>query len=99
MNGDQVLELRKALGLSTAEFRALMGVNAATLTRWEVKGERDVFADPRSARLLEALHQVMQRVGAERLGAEIRGALKDRGGLGAVYVVLGHLFGPVVRTQ
>jgi transcriptional regulator with XRE-family HTH domain len=68
MSGDEIVYLRKALGLKAADLAETLGFNRVTISRWENDHERiDAFADFKLR--MEAIDRILP---------EERGTLRDR---------------------
>lgn len=91
MTAEQVARIRTRMGLNQVQFAELLGVAASTVSRWE----RLARIDPMQARILEVI-VVLEKQDAEtweKTCAELRQALLVRGGLFALYRLLGLVFG------
>lgn len=91
MTAEEVTRIRTRMGLNQVQFAELLGVAASTVSRWE----RLARIDPMQARILEVI-AVLEKQDAEtweQTCAELRQALLVRGGLFALYRLLGLVFG------
>lgn len=92
MTAEEVTRIRTRMGLNQVQFAELLGVAASTVSRWE----RLARIDPMQARILEAI-VVLEKQDAEtweQTCAELRQVLLVRGGLFALYRLLGRFFQP-----
>jgi len=90
MTAAEIARIRARMGLTQTQFAELLGVAASTVSRWE----RLAKVDPMQARILEVIALLEVR-DAETWGqtcAELRQALMVRGGLFALYRLLGCVF-------
>jgi len=90
MTAAEIARIRTRMGLTQTQFAELLGVAASTVSRWE----RLARVDPMQARILEAI-VLLEARGAgtwDQTCAELRQALLVRGGLFALYRLLGCVF-------
>lgn len=90
MTAEEVARIRTRMGLNQVQFAELLGVAASTVSRWE----RLARIDPMQARILEVI-AVLEKQDAktwEQTCAELRQTLLVRGGLFALYRLLGLVF-------
>lgn len=90
MTAAEIARIRGRMGLTQAQFADLLGVAASTVSRWE----RVARIDPMQARILEVIALLETRDAAawDQTCAELRQALLVRGGLYALYRLLGCVF-------
>jgi transcriptional regulator with XRE-family HTH domain len=90
MTAEEVTRIRTRMGLNQVQFAELLGVAASTVSRWE----RLARIDPMQARLLEVIVLLETRDAEtwDQTCAELRQALLVRGGLFALYRLLGLVF-------
>jgi transcriptional regulator with XRE-family HTH domain len=90
MTAEEVTRIRTRMGLNQVQFAELLGVAASTVSRWE----RLARIDPMQARILEVI-VVLEKQDAEtweQTCGELRQTLLVRGGLFALYRLLGRFF-------
>lgn len=102
--GNQIRELREALGMTPEQFAGLLGVHQSSLYRWEAKGEEVVRLDPMQVRLLVVIReQLVQKRPEERVewGKALLAALVIGGGLFALFKLLEVVFAdsPTARAS
>lgn len=94
--GNDIRDLREALGMTPAQFATLLGIHPATLYRWEAKGGEPVRLDPMQLGILTALRDEFGRRTATGSGDEwvaaLLGALLVGGGLFAIFKLLEAVF-------
>lgn len=90
MTAAEIVRIRGRMGFNQAQFAELLGVAASTVSRWEKLAR----IDPMQARILEVIALLETRDAAawEQTCAELRQALLVRGGLFALYRLLGRVF-------
>ncbi len=91
--GEQVETLRKAMGLSVAQFASVLGVHPSSVHRWEAAGQGPATVDGVAAGVLVAMSQRLQgdrkaRQEAGDLGDAIAKALLVGGALVGLALLL-----------
>lgn len=91
ITGDDVADLRQALGLTQTEFGYLCSVTGVAVGKWERRGSAPALISQRSLALFIALQEYA--FGADSPGAMHRGrvlqrAISNEGPLGAMFRVL-----------
>lgn len=86
-----VRALRTALQLTQPQFAMLLGVSAATVSRWEKPGA--AAPEPLQRDLLLVLSQCCAKRDAAKLGDKLAQALALGGALRGLWVLLGVVYG------
>lgn len=92
VTGIDVIELRRALGISVAAFAAVFGVSISTVYRWETRGIGVIPIEPLQAALVVATRALVAKGGGAEIGAELEKALVLRGSLYAFYALLRRVY-------
>lgn len=96
MAGKAIRKLRTDLGMTPADFAALLGVHPSSIYRWENADAEEVHIEPLQFRLLTVLQQeVNKRKTAQaqaELGKAIVGALIVGGALFGLFTLLATIF-------
>lgn len=92
VTGIDVIDLRRALGISVAAFAAVFGVSISTVYRWETRGIGVIPIEPLQASLVAATRALVAKGGGAEMGAELERALILRGSLYAFYALLRRIY-------
>lgn len=98
VTGIDVIELRRALGISVAAFAAVFGVSISTVYRWETRGIGVIPIEPLQAALVAATRALVARGDGAEIGVELEKALVLRGSLYAFYALLRRVYADPVLT-
>jgi transcriptional regulator with XRE-family HTH domain len=94
ITGLDVIDLRRALGLSVTTFASVLGVNVSTIYRWETRGNAGLPIEPLQIAILMATRDLVARGDGVAIGKELELALLLRGPLYALYVLLRRIYPP-----
>lgn len=100
MPGNDVKHIRELLGLNQTQFATVLGVNPATLYRWESAGDQNVTIDGTPWNILAVLRERIRsdkksRAEAKAAGSQIANFLLVAG----VVVALGALIAFAVKNS
>ncbi len=98
LTGEAVRALRGALGLNVSQFAQLLGVDVATVFRWQKTGNEPASVEGLQVQLLLLLEQQVLLRGAELAGA-IRTQLRLHGSLAGLFCLLNAAYGTTPRTE
>lgn len=94
MNGAEVRSLRERYRMSVGCFGELVGVSMSTVYRWEAS-PGDLNIEPMSLRIM----RVMADTFDEAVSRRVASAIAVRGGLYGLYVLLKHVYQPMVTAS
>lgn len=95
--GNDVLAMRRRLGLDVQTWSKVVGVAPSTAWRWESKGEEETRMDPLQRDFVTVLFTLLDGMDAaqtQEFGESIRVALVGHGALKAWWVVLDRYYRP-----
>jgi len=92
VTGIDVIDLRRALGISVAAFAAVFGVSISTVYRWETRGIGVIPIESLQSALLVATRALVAKGGGAEIGKELELALVLRGSLYAFYALLRRIY-------
>ncbi len=100
VQGKEVRFVRDKIGLTVAQFAAVLGVHSSTVNRWESAGSQTVPIDGVAANLLTALRQRLSGNPApEQDLDETRDAVLAALAVGGALIALGVLIAWIARRQ
>ena len=92
MTGEDIRQVREALGLSVPDFASLLGVHLTSAYRWERAGSEEIRLYPFQAQYVARLQAALQKLETDRKRKEwaksVAQALLVGGTFGALAVVI-----------